>query len=242
MENDYTVSEAELMKQQQINMFQEEPVAYQPLDFPAPPEELFLPGVSDAETLKDIHTFAELEHEAKNCTRCGLRETCQQVVFGVGPATATMMVVGEGPGQDEDLKGEPFVGRAGQLLDKILLAAELKREEIYIANVVKCRPPGNRLPLPNEVKACRVFLEKQIRLIRPKLIVCLGAMATQTVIDPKAKITKTRGIWFTRNHIRMIATFHPAALLRNPDYKRPTWEDFKLIRDVYRQLTEESGT
>jgi DNA polymerase len=146
------------------------------------------------------------------------------------------MLVGEGPGQDEDSQGEPFVGRAGQLLNKILAAAEIAREEVYIANVVKCRPPGNRLPLPPEVKACRSYLERQIALIKPQIIVCMGAMATQTVIDPQAKITKTRGIWFTRAGIRMMAVFHPAALLRNPDYKRPTWEDFKLIRDAYRAL------
>lgn len=123
------------------------------------------------------------------------------------------------------------------MLDKILEAAQFKRSEVFITNVVKCRPPGNRLPNPDEVKECRHYLEAQIRIINPKIVVCLGAMACQTVIDPKAKIGQTRGKWFTRNGIMVMATYHPAALLRNEQYKRPTWEDFKLIRDEYKKLT-----
>jgi DNA polymerase len=158
-------------------------------------------------------------------------------VFGDGNINADILFIGEGPGKDENEQGIPFVGRAGQLLNKILEASEFKRSEVYIANVVKCRPPGNRLPNPDEVKECRSYLEAQIRIINPKIIVCLGALACQTVIDSKAKIGQTRGKWFMRNGIKIMATYHPAALLRNESYKRPAWEDFKLIRDEYKKLT-----
>ena len=129
----------------------------------------------------------------------------------------------------------PFVGRAGQLLDKILAAVDFARQEVYITNVVKCRPPGNRMPLPAEIKNCLPFLEAEIELIKPRFIVCLGALATQNVLSPKARITKVRGQVFARGAISIMPVLHPAALLRNPDYKRPTWEDFKLLRDLYRQ-------
>jgi len=199
----------------------------------------FLPGVKNEESHLDLHDFTELNKRALQCSACRLREGCKQVVFGDGNPASAIVFVGEGPGSDEDEQGLPFVGRAGKLLNKILAASEFKREEVYIANVVKCRPPGNRLPNPDEVKICRNFLEAQIRLIQPRIIVCLGAMASQTVIDPRAKIGQVRGKWFLRNGIKIIATYHPAALLRNENYKRPTWEDFKLIRDEYRSLNKE---
>lgn len=193
----------------------------------------FIPGVKPEEAYLELKTLAELEQQARDCQQCRLREGCQQVVFGEGKSTTRLMLVGEGPGMEEDRQGRPFVGRAGQLLDKILHAAELPRSEVFIANVVKCRPPGNRLPNPDEVKQCRNYLEAQIRLIKPKILVCLGSLASQVVIDPKARITAIRGKWFTRQGIKIMATFHPAALLRNQSYKRPTWEDFKQIRDEY---------
>ncbi|NLB52517.1 MAG: uracil-DNA glycosylase [Syntrophomonadaceae bacterium] len=193
----------------------------------------FLPGLKTEQAWLDIKDFDQLKSTAGNCTLCRLRSTCNGVVFGEGPVNSRMMLIGEGPGHDEDLSGRPFVGKAGQLLDKILLAAEIKREDIYIANVVKCRPPQNRLPDAEEVKICKGYLEAQIRLIKPKLIICLGALASQVVIDPQARISKIRGKWFHRGGIKIMAVFHPAALLRNSDYKRPTWEDFKLIRDEY---------
>ncbi len=196
----------------------------------------FLPGVKNEETHLDLRDFAELNDRALQCSACRLREGCKQVVFGGGNPAAKIVFVGEGPGSDEDEQGIPFVGRAGQLLNKILAAAEFKREEVYITNVVKCRPPGNRLPNPDEVKMCRNFLEAQIRIIQPGIIVCLGALAAQTVIDPRSRIGQVRGKWFIRNGIKIMATYHPAALLRNENYKRPTWEDFKLIRDEYRQM------
>lgn len=196
----------------------------------------YLPQVKWEESYTNITNWAELEKQARLCTLCRLRSSCKQVVFGEGNIKAKLMFVGEGPGQDEDEIGRPFVGRAGQLLDKILKAAELPRSEIYIANVIKCRPPGNRLPKPDETKVCQNYLEAQIRLIKPEIIVCLGALASQVVIDKDARITKIRGEWFKRHDIRITATYHPAALLRNEDYKRPVWEDFKVIRDEYKKL------
>ncbi len=196
----------------------------------------YLPQAKWEESYIDIGSLSDLEKVGKSCNSCPLRATCKQVIFGEGRDDAKIMFIGEGPGQDEDKEGRPFVGRAGQLLDKIFLASEIPRPDTYITNVIKCRPPGNRLPKPDEVNVCQNYLEAQIRLLQPKIIVCLGALATQTVIEKNARITRTRGRWFSRHGIRMMATFHPAALLRNEDYKRPTWEDFKLIRDEFKKL------
>lgn len=196
----------------------------------------FLPGLKANEGYPELAEYHDLQKLAVGCQCCRLRSTCRQVVFGAGRTDTDIMFVGEGPGKDEDEQGVPFVGRAGQLLDKILAAADFTRSEVYITNVVKCRPPGNRLPSPDEVKQCRNYLEAQIRIIRPRIIVCLGALAGQTIIDPKSRIGQIRGRWFIRNDIKIIATYHPAALLRNETYKRPAWEDFKLIRDEYKRL------
>ena len=172
----------------------------------------FLPEVKAEEAYPEYSDWPMLKDKALGCRDCRLRDTCRQVVFGTGPADSKIIFVGEGPGSDED-------------------------EEVYITNVVKCRPPGNRLPNPDEVKACRKYLEAEIRIIQPRIVVCLGAMATQTVVDPRAKIGQSRGKWLQRNGIKIMPTYHPAALLRNTSYKRPTWEDFKLIRDAYHSLT-----
>lgn len=172
----------------------------------------------------------------RQCSACRLREGCTQVVIDRGNLGGRVMLVGEGPGANEDAQGKTFVGAAGQLLDKILAAAELPLEDVYITNVVKCRPPGNRLPKPDEVRACLPWLERQIDLICPRLLVCLGALAARTLIDPNMRITRERGQWRKYGDIDIIATFHPAALLRDPAKKRPVWEDFKAIRDKYRQL------
>jgi DNA polymerase len=197
----------------------------------------FLPGLKLEDGYPQVQMYQDLLDISGTCQKCRLRATCSQVVFGDGNIDADILFIGEGPGKDEDEQGIPFVGRAGQLLNKILEAAQFNRSEVFITNVVKCRPPGNRLPNPDEVKECRNYLEAQIRIINPRIVVCLGAMACQTVIDPKAKISQTRGRWFMRNGIMIMATYHPAALLRNEQYKRPTWEDFKLIRDEYKKLT-----
>lgn len=176
-------------------------------------------------------SLEQMSEQAAACQRCGLRAGCRTVVVGEGDPNASLMLVGEGPGAQEDELGRPFVGRAGQLLDRILEATGFTRACVYIANVVKCRPPGNRLPEPAEVQACYFWLRAQLLLIRPRVIVCLGALATQTLIDPKARITKIRGTWLNYDGIPVMPTFHPAAVLRDPQKKRPVWEDFKMARD-----------
>ena len=196
----------------------------------------FLPGVKEKEAFPGIKEVGQLEEVAQHCSKCRLRSTCRQVVFGDGELKSKIMFIGEGPGKDEDEQGRPFVGRAGQLLDKILVAAEIPRAQVYITNVVKCRPPGNRLPNPDEVRECRNYLEAQIRIMQPGIIVCLGAMASQVVIDPKASVSKIRGKWFSRQGVKIMATYHPAALLRNPAYKKAAWQDFQLIRDEYKKI------
>jgi len=183
-----------------------------------------------------LERLKELEKTSLACALCSLRSGCRQVVFGTGNPRARLMLVGEGPGADEDRLGIPFVGRAGNLLDRILEAAGIKREEVYITNVVKCRPPANRLPFQPEVDSCLPHLKKQIELINPKLIVCLGALATRTLIDKNASITRSRGQWYEKDGRRMIATFHPAALLRDPGKKKYVWEDFKEIIKYYKSI------
>ncbi|MBW6462984.1 MAG: uracil-DNA glycosylase [Firmicutes bacterium] len=175
----------------------------------------------------------KLKAACLGCTRCDLRKGCNRVVFGDGIYSARLMLVGEGPGADEDKAGIPFVGRAGQLLDRILEAAGIDRKAIYITNIVKCRPPGNRLPLQPEVDSCLPYLKKQLELIKPEILVCLGGLATKTLIDKNAAVTRTRGKWHDIDGRRVIATFHPAALLRDPSKKKDVWEDFKQIMKLY---------
>ncbi|MCW3489000.1 uracil-DNA glycosylase [Dethiobacter alkaliphilus] len=179
-------------------------------------------------------TIAALSKDVLDCAQCGLRSQATQVVFGEGNPDADLLFVGEAPGAEEDAQGRPFVGEAGKLLNKILAAAEISREEVYITNVVKCRPPKNRTPNPDEVAACSHHLQKQIALLKPRIVVCLGSLATQALIDPQARVSAVRGRWFTKDGLQMMATFHPAALLRDPSRKRPVWEDIQKIRDAYR--------
>lgn len=191
-----------------------------------------------APTTGENSTLAALIAEASSCSRCRLRGFATQVVFADGDPSADLMLVGEGPGAEEDRQGLPFVGAAGQLLNRILEAAGISRTEVYIANVVKCRPPGNRLPQRDEVEACLPYLKRQIELVRPKIIVCLGSLATQSLLDPKARVSAVRGRWHELAGIRFMATYHPAALLRDPAKKRPVWEDIKQVRDLYRQIRQ----
>ena len=165
------------------------------------------------------------------CSRCALAQTRTNVVFGVGSEKAEVLFVGEGPGEQEDRKGEPFVGRAGQLLDRMLAAVELGRSKVYIANIVKCRPPNNRDPLPEEQEACIGWLREQVRILKPKIIVCLGRIAGMRLIKPDLKITREHGIWFEKNGVLMMATLHPAALLRSPAQKPEAFQDFLALRD-----------
>jgi len=173
----------------------------------------------------------DLREACLNCKKCALWETRHNVVFGVGTPEAEVMFIGEGPGEQEDLQGEPFVGRAGKLLDDMLELIDLDRSRIYIANMVKCRPPENRDPLNVEQMACSEWLEEQIRRIDPKLIVCLGRIAAMTYIRPDFKISREHGQWFTREDGRKVmALYHPAALLRDPRRRPETFEDLKRIQ------------
>ena len=168
-----------------------------------------------------------------DCTRCKLHTLGrQQIVFGVGNRDADLMFVGEAPGADEDIQGIPFVGRAGQLLTKIIEAIDLKRDDVYIANVIKCRPPGNRNPEPDEIAQCEPFLFRQIDSIKPKVIVTLGKFAAQTLLRTEDPISRIRGRIFDYRGAKLVPTFHPAYLLRNPSSKREVWEDMKLVRKL----------
>ena len=188
---------------------------------------------------QNFGSLEELRAEIGDCRLCKLCSGRTHVVFGVGNPHARLMFVGEGPGRDEDLQGEPFVGRAGQLLtDIITKGMGLMREDVYIANVVKCRPPDNRNPEPDEVAACEPFLKKQIDLVRPEIIVALGKFAVQTLLQNKAPISRLRGNWHRYHGIKLMPTFHPAYLLRNPADKRLVWQD---IQKVIQELRSENG-
>jgi len=184
-----------------------------------------------------MEALEQLKIEVTSCTSCILSQKRKHVVFGEGFSQAKLMCIGEGPGYYEDQIGRPFVGKSGELLDKILGVSGFNRtEHVYIANIVKCRPPGNRDPLPEERATCLPFLLKQIEIIQPKIIVLLGATALKGLIDPNAKITQVRGTWLEWNGYQVMPTFHPSALLRNEQLKRPAWEDFKKVVSKYREL------
>jgi DNA polymerase len=179
----------------------------------------------------------ELYSKIKDCQKCPLWKTRTNFVFGVGNPNAEVVVVGEAPGADEDIQGEPFVGRAGQLLNKILAATGFKREEVYILNILKSRPPGNRNPLPEEVEACRPYLDKQLKLINPKLILLVGKVAAESLLKTRDPLNKLRGKTHDYKGWKVRVTFHPAALLRNPNWKRPTWEDMLQFKAMYEDIT-----
>lgn len=182
--------------------------------------------------------LAEFNAEICNCTNCRLHEGRNKFVFGVGNPNADVMFIGEGPGRDEDLKGEPFVGRAGQLLDRILAAINFDRSIVYIANIVKCRPPQNRDPQPDEMATCMPYLLRQIEIIQPKLICCLGRIAAQALLGTTQQLGKLRGKFHDFQGIKLLVTYHPAALLRFQQYKRPTWEDVQMLRAEYDRLMD----
>lgn len=189
------------------------------------------PGIlSEISTvLPTIATLEQTRHELGDCRRCGLHQGRTHIVFGVGNPKAALMFVGEGPGVDEDRQGEPFVGRAGQLLTKMIEAMALKRGDVYIANIVKCRPPGNRNPEPVEITTCIPFLKQQIQSVAPKVIVCLGKIAAQALLQTEIPISKLRGGFSNYGGIQVMPTYHPAFLLRNPEMKRFVWQDLKLV-------------
>jgi DNA polymerase len=174
-----------------------------------------------------------IREDIGDCRRCTLCRSRTRIVFGAGSPQARLMFIGEGPGQDEDRAGEPFVGAAGQLLTRIIAAIKLRREDVYIANVVKCRPPENRLPAPDEIATCSPFLRRQIAAIRPALICLLGSCAAQSLLNSTESISRLRGRFFELQGTRALPTFHPAYLLRNPEKKRAVWEDMQLLMKEY---------
>lgn len=186
-----------------------------------------------------LKNLKDLYNECMNCNKCPLHKGRNSVVFGDGNLRADIMFVGEGPGKDEDLQGKPFVGRAGQLLDRLMAEVGLKREEVYIANIVKCRPPGNRVPTDEEAEACLPYLRNQVAIIAPRIIVCLGATAMKYIIDRKARITQIRGNLIERKGVYLIPTFHPAAILRDASKIDLTRQDFKKIVELYYKLKRE---
>jgi DNA polymerase len=200
--------------------------------------ELREPGEPAEPGIPRVLTLTAIREDIGDCSRCKLHTLGRtQVVFGVGNPNADLMFVGEAPGGDEDIQGIPFVGRAGQLLTKIIEAIGLQRGDVYIANVIKCRPPGNRNPEPDEVDTCEPFLFQQIDVIKPKVIVALGKFAAQALLRSDDPISRLRGRVFTYRGAKLIPTFHPAYLLRNPSSKREVWEDMKLVRSLLQSQT-----
>jgi DNA polymerase len=189
-----------------------------------------------AERKRREFTLAEVRQELGECQRCKLHRRRKHIVFGSGNPKARLVFVGEGPGRDEDLQGEPFVGQAGKLLTRIIEAIQLTREEVYIANIIKCRPPENRNPEPDEIAACEPFLVKQLQVIQPRLICALGTFAAQTLLQTTEKISALRGRFQTYRGILLMPTYHPAFLLRNPNFKREVWEDVKKVKAEYDKL------
>lgn len=183
-------------------------------------------------------TLESIRAELGDCQRCGLAASRTQLVYGVGNTNARLVLVGEAPGREEDQKGEPFVGEAGRLLDRILQAMGMKREEVYICNVLKCRPPNNRDPLPEEVATCEAFLARQIAAIKPQVIIGLGRFAVHSLLKSNVPISRLRGEWQSYQGIPLMPTYHPAYLLRNPEGKRDVWEDMK---EVMRRLRNEAA-
>ncbi len=193
-------------------------------------------STSSKKTAIDVTArFKEMAAQVATCTKCELGKTRNKAVFGAGNVKTDLMFIGEGPGFDEDQQGIPFVGRAGQLLTKIINAIELDREDVYITNIVKCRPPGNRDPLPEEAEACHPYLAEQIRLIQPKIICTLGRHASQVILNTTDSISRLRSRFHKINGILVMPTYHPAYLLRNPGGKRPVWEDMQKIRDYLKE-------
>ena len=184
-------------------------------------------------------SWEELENSCNNCTKCELHKTRTNVVFGVGNRTSEVLFIGEGPGESEDLKGEPFVGRAGALLDDMLKIINLSRNKnIFIANIVKCRPPDNRDPKDTERLQCMSWLQNQIALMKPKIIVCLGRIAASELIDSDLKITRDHGKWYDKDNIKYMALYHPAALLRDPNKKPDTFVDLKILEKMIKDICE----
>lgn len=182
------------------------------------------------------NNWEELEQTIKDCNKCKLCSGRKNIVFGVGNKNADIMLIGEGPGADEDIQGEPFVGKAGQLMNKAFEALGIEREDVYIANIVKCRPPQNRNPESDEAEACMDYLRNQVLLVKPKIIVLLGSVALKNILGEEYGITNSRGKWIEKKGIWYMPTFHPAALLRDDSKKIDFWRDLKLIKEKLKEL------
>lgn len=200
--------------------------------------EIEMPKLTVKENWQDCKTLDDLKEKIKDCKKCPLWKTRKSFVFGEGNPKAKLVVIGEAPGADEDEQGKPFVGRAGKLLTDILKAIDFSREEVFICNILKSRPPNNRNPLPEEIEACEPYLFKQLEIIKPKMILCVGTFAAQTLLRSKEPLGKMRGKFHEYQGIPTMVTFHPAALLRNPNWKRPTWEDVQLLRKEFDKLVK----
>jgi uracil-DNA glycosylase family 4 len=195
-------------------------------------------SLPQTENILHYKSLEEHYQAIKECQKCPLGKTRTKFVYGVGNPNADVLFIGEAPGRDEDLQGEPFVGRAGQLLDKILAAIQFDRKDVYIANILKCRPPNNRDPQPDEMAMCTPYLLEQIHLIKPKIICALGRIAAQALLKTTTPIGKLRGKWHEYQGIPFIVTYHPAALLRFPSYKKDVWDDVRMLRAKYDELTK----
>ncbi|MBT4098520.1 MAG: uracil-DNA glycosylase [Gemmatimonadetes bacterium] len=207
-----------------------EPMAAEPDQIQAEPQMMEAPPTPQVSGTESLEGFRQ---QICECTKCELGHTRNHFVFGAGRADADILFVGEAPGADEDRQGEPFVGAAGQLLTKIIEAMGLRREDVFICNLLKCRPPNNRDPLPEEVASCEPYLKEQIRLVAPKVICCLGKFASQALLRSDLSLSRMRGQQHTYEGIPLVVTYHPAALLRNASYKRDTWEDVKTVRRLF---------
>lgn len=207
---------------------------------PEVPEPFNQSGPAASEPWMSAESLPELQTQICQCMKCPLGESRTRFVFGVGNPEASLLIIGEAPGADEDKQGEPFVGRAGQLLNKILEAIEFKREDVFICNILKCRPPNNRAPLAEEVDLCIPYLKKQISLVRPKVILCLGLVAAGHLLGTKESLTRLRGKVHSYEQTPVMVTYHPAALLRNPHWKRPAWEDVQAVRKLHDELVAQS--
>ena len=196
--------------------------------------------------LSSVNSLSELHALVERCTLCDLSETRNQVVFGEGNPRPILMIIGEAPGREEDLKGRPFIGRSGDLLTKMLRAVSLDREEVFITSVIKCRPPGNRTPRGDEIRACLPYLERQIALLSPRLIMCLGGVAAQSLLENKKSLSGLRGKFYDYHGIKVTVTYHPAYLLRfggmkQKDLKRKAWQDLQMLQREYEKLRQETG-
>jgi DNA polymerase len=192
----------------------------------------FIPDEQTEDNAPEFETLEQLRDEIGDCRRCQPSEGRSNIVFGGGNPDADLIFVGEAPGRDEDIKGEPFVGKAGQLLTRIISAMGLTRDDVYICNVIKCRPPDNRDPLPAEIEMCEPFLKEQINIIKPRVICALGSFASKTLLKSEVRISRLRGQFRDYNGVPLMSTYHPSYLLRNPSAKRDVWEDIKMVMEL----------